>query len=533
MSNAYFQIGCTPNGTILKIIKETDGGLPIEAKEISDYLSSKNVLFSISQIGQAVNALYSSEKKETLVLVNKDFNSEIREGYLLKSTPDKMTLTARFYAPSIKGEKITAAEFINDLKYKGIKCGIDEKAIEGFMNNRQYCTDIVVAEGKPVKQGENARIEYYFETELSSKPALNEDGSVDFYSLKTFTQCHEGDILAKLFPEVPGEAGMNVFGEPIAPVAVKKKIIKHGRNLVLSEDGRILTAGVSGHVSLVEGKVFLSDSMELDNVGPATGNIDYDGNITVLGNVLENFSVKASGTVEVKGVVEGATIEAGEDIIIYRGMKGMGKGVLKAGRNIISQFLENSEASAGGYVETESILHSTVMAGTDVVVSSKKGFISGGRVSAANLVRVKTLGSDMGADTIVEVGADPKVKRRVAELQRLIQDANKGIEQSKPTIANFAKKVKSGVELSMDQRLYMQTLMSEDKERKENLKVWLEEFDGLQAILDNTTASTVEVTGDVYAGTKICISDVSMIVKNPMTYCRFKKIDGDVRMVSL
>ena len=41
---------------------------------------------------------------------------------------------------------------------------------------------------------------------------------------------------------------------------------------------------------------------------------------------------------------------------------GMGKGKLQAGGNIIAKFLENVEASAGGYVQTESILHSNVSA---------------------------------------------------------------------------------------------------------------------------------------------------------------------------
>ena len=531
--NGYFQIGCTPNGTILKLIKPTDGGEMVSAKEITEYLSSKKVMFQAAEIGKAVDSLMSGDKKEHLILLNRDLIPEIRESYILKTTSDKMLLTARFYPPSLKGEKISAAEFINDLQYKNVKCGIEEDVIETFFREPEYCIDIEVAAGKPVKEGEHARIEYYFDTDLSQKPELNEDGSVDFFKLKTFVLCKEGDILAKLYPAVKGEPGMNIFGEPIPPHEVKRKVIKHGRNMSLSEDGRILKADVSGHVSLVEEKVFLSNVLEVDNVGAGTGNIDYDGNVVVLGNVLENFEVKATGSVEVKGVVEGAKIEAGEDIIIARGMKGMGKGDIKAGRNIVAKFIENSTASAAGFVETDSILHSTVMAGTDIIVSSHKGFITGGRVVAANKVEVKTLGSDMGADTVVEVGADPNVKKRIQELQKNIAEANRAIEQATPTIENFSKKLKSGATISLDQKLYFQSLLTQDKERRANVAAWKEEYAGLENILESTGASCVDVTGDVYPGTKICISEVSMMVKNPMTYCRFKKIDGDVKMVSL
>lgn len=533
MSNAFFQVGCSPKGMLLKITKESFGGEAIDAKEVIDYLNKNRVLFSASDIAKAVEKLNSSGKKEQIVLLNKDLSSEIPESYILKSTPDKLTLSARFYPPSLHGNKLSPEEFMNDLRYKGVVHGVDEEAIRAFFDNRIYCTDVVVANGTPVIQGEHARIEYYFETELSLKPALNEDGSVDFSNLQTYTQCHKGDILARLFPAQKGTPGKNLFGEPIPPLEVKRASIKHGRNLSLSEDGLVLTADVSGHVSLVDDKVFLSDVLEIENVGPATGNIDYDGNVCVKGNVQENFEVKATGTVEVKGVVEGALIESGEDIIIARGMKGMGKGKIKAGRNIIAKFIENSDVSAESNVQTDSILHSNVMAGVDVIVSSHKGFITGGRVCAANKVVVKTLGTEMGADTIIEVGGDPNAKKRMAELQKLTQEATRAIEQARPVLENFAKKIQSGKELSYDQKIYMQTLLDENNERKANLEKWLEEIDAIQLVLERTSDSCVDVTGEVYQGTRIYISDVSMMVKSTISYCRFIKREGDVKMVPL
>lgn len=533
MSNGYFQIGCSNQGTILKLIKPTDGGEMFTAKEVTEYLSSHVIMYSASTVSQGMENLMSSEKPEALVLLNKDLMMEIEESYVLRSSADKMTLTARFYPASLRGRNLSADEFINDLKHKSIKHGIDEAAIRKFFANKEYCKDIVVASGTPVVQGTHAKIEYYFETDLSQKPTLKEDGSVDFFNLNTFTQCQKGDILARLIPEVHGTPGMTVFGEPIRPLEVKRAVLKYGRNISISEDKLVLTAETNGNVSLVEGKVFLSDVMEIDNVGPATGNIEFEGAVRVLGNVFENFSVKAKGTVEVKGVVEGAYIESEQDIIIARGMKGMSKGKLVAGNNIIAKFLENATVEAGGYVETESILHSTVSAGTEVIVTGKRGFITGGKVCAADLVRVKTLGTEMGADTIIEVGADPKVKARVMELGKNIQEANKLIEQSKPTLESFAQKIRSGAKLSLDQKMYMQSLVVEDKERKANVEEWKEEYEQLQDVLEKSGNSCVEVTGDVYPGTKICISDVSMVVKTSMTYCKFKKIDGDVKMVSL
>ncbi|MBR4768608.1 MAG: DUF342 domain-containing protein, partial [Lachnospiraceae bacterium] len=411
---------------------------------------------------------------------------------------------------------------------------IQDDEIGRFFKKQEICTDVVVAQGKPVVQGKHAEIVYRFETEHSTKPALNPDGSVDFFNLNTYSTCKEGQLLAELIPEKPGEPGMDVFGEVVKPLDVKRKILKYGRNIELSEDKLRLTAKCAGQVSLIDDKVFLNNVMEVDNVGTGTGNIDFEGSVKVLGNVHENFVVKAAGSIEVRGIVEGATLEAGENITIVRGMSGMGKGSLKAGGNIISKYLDGiPSVEAGGFIQTELILHSTVMAGTEVNVNGKKGFIAGGKVTAGNLISVKTLGSDMGADTTVEVGADPQVKIRMAELQKKIAEDKKAMEQAAPSIANFTQKMKSGANLSLDQKMYIKTLLTEQKEREMELTALSQEYEELSKVFDTTSAARIEVRGDVYAGTKICISDVSMTVKTTMTYCQFKKEQGEVRMSAL
>ena len=61
----------------------------------------------------------------------------------------------------------------------------------------------------------------------------------------------------------------------------------------------------------------------------------------------------------------------------------------------------------------------------------------------------------------------------------------------------------------------------------------MKEMQSLQAILDESANARVEVTGEVFGGTRICIADVSMVVKNSMNYCKFIKSQGDVKMVAL
>ena len=57
---------------------------------------------------------------------------------------------------------------------------------------------------------------------------------------------------------------------------------------------------IDGHVTCVNGKVFVNNVLELENVDVSTGNIEYQGNVIVNNNVINNFSVKAHGDIEVR-----------------------------------------------------------------------------------------------------------------------------------------------------------------------------------------------------------------------------------------
>ena len=460
--NGYFQLVCDANQTYLHVFPPTSGGMAVSTNEIAEYLGSRGITYDSSAIASIAGSVGVQE-----VLINYMPCSEEREAYKLIVSPDKMNAVVRFYPPSKGGGRLTKQEFIADLSFKKIEFGIQEEEIDRFFNSPTYCEDYIVAVGQPPRHGSDAHIEYYFNTDLSARPTLKEDGSVDFFNLNTISHCHEGDVLAKLFPEDPGDVGYNVEGEKIKPREVKKGKLKFGRNITVSEDKLSMISEVDGHVTLVDGKVFVSDVLTVENVDNSTGNIEYDGNVQVNGNVCANFSVKAKGNVEVSGVVEGALVEAGGDIIIAKGMNGMGKGVLNAKGNVVAKFLENATVTALGYVSSESILHSTVYAGDEITVSGKRGFITGGRVCATNMVSVKTLGSSMGADTIVEVGADPTVKVRIQNLQWDIANASRVIKSVQPLIEASRQKQAKGIKVTPEQLQYVKSLMI--KRRKWNV----------------------------------------------------------------
>lgn len=526
--NGYFRLVHEADKTSLKLIPPTGSDKPIDINDIIEYMTMKDYACDLPTLKRAVDA--ASEKEVVFVLAQGKRTPE-RGCCKLTITPDKMQVYARFYAASEGAEEISAGEILRNLESQGVKSGIKKDAIVQFIQNREYCQDILLAEGKQPIRGKDAYIEYKFNTDKKAKPTLKEDGSVDFFNLNILNHCSKGDVLAILHKEEAGVAGVDVFGTHIKPADVKTAKLKFGNNIELSEDGMTLTSLVDGHVELVDEEVFVSDMLIVENVDNSTGDIEYDGSVQVNGNVFTNFTVKAQGDIVVKGVVEGAVLQSGGNIVIARGMNGKGKGSLTAKGNIVAKFLENSTAQADGYIASESILHSRITAGTEINVDGKRGFITGGKVCAANSINVKTLGSEMGADTIVEVGADPTIKNRIAQLQKSIDEDTKTLQTVQPVLIAAKQKITQGIKLSQDQLKHIHSLTIVNQQKSEAIKQNESELRELTEQTADITQAQIKVKGTVYSGTKICIGDVSMVVQKNAHYCRFVRERGDVKMM--
>ena len=242
--NGYFRLVNDADKTSIKLIPPTDGDKPLDINDVVEYMTMKNYACDLPTLRRAVE---KAAETENVLLLEQTGHYKERGCCKFTIAPDKMSVYAKFYAASEGGEEMSAEEIAGDLQAKGVRYGIRHDAIEQFVRQRQYCEDILVAEGTPPVQGQDAYIEYHFNTDKKAKPTLNEDGSVDFFHLNILNHCNKGDVLAVLHPEVPGEDGENVFGERLKPAEVKKETFRFGNHIELSEDGLTLTSLVNGH----------------------------------------------------------------------------------------------------------------------------------------------------------------------------------------------------------------------------------------------------------------------------------------------
>ena len=527
--NSYFQILIDAKGVSLILIPPKDGGEKIKVQELREYLERIGVLYDPMAIN---SALYSLGDEKIVLFLSPIKIPPVDEKFQITVSPDKMTVTARFYPASEGGKPITKAYIMEELSSMKIKFGIDTEALEDALAAKFYCTDVILAKGKLPTAGRDAKINYYFDTNNKARPEVKEDGSVDYFKLNMLHHCTKGQVLAEITPEERGEDGVDVYGTVTKAREVKKAKFDHGRNLEISKDGLKLMSMVDGHASLVDEAVFVSDIYSVENVDTSTGNIEYHGNVEVKGNVCENFKIKTDGDVFVSGVVEGAEIEAGGNIIIARGMHGQNKGKLVAGGNVVAKFLSAADVQAKGYVESEQILNSTVNA-TEVHAEAGKGLITGGKVIATKAVNVRNAGSPMGASTVIEVGIDPQVKKRHAELQKSIAEKSKAITQMQMILKSTTEKVKAGAKITTEQVKNLQMIQKNLPEQQKELAEEMKEMEYLDEALKFDDNAHIDVRGTMYQGVMVSISGAIKTMKEEYTFCRLINKAADVASTNL
>jgi len=209
--------------------------------------------------------------------------------------------------PEVGSPEGLAGVLIDELKKRNIVFGLDEEAILGIMRQRTLDEEVEIAHGVPPRSGSDAEVELLL-LPPSFTAQAGEDGRVDYKNLENVSQVKAGDLVSRKTPADPGEPGVNVFGKPIRPPAVRDAKHPAGRNTVVSEDHLEMQAATDGFLRWNDDKI---DVVELyavkGDVDLRTGNVRYDKDVEVLGDVTAGFEVLA---VEKTGLAFGTLLGA-------------------------------------------------------------------------------------------------------------------------------------------------------------------------------------------------------------------------------
>lgn len=438
-----------------------------------------------------------------------------------------------------EGLVLSLQGLLDFLRYSGLQHGVDSTLCQQItVNPHAYLKEkLIIATGKPPIAGLDARIELQVEENSEKKPRVLENGRVDFFDMGSIQLVKKGDVLATRVPPTDGIDGLAVSGQVIPGKRGRDYRLPQGKNTAVDQDGCALVAEVDGHVvySAKENKIHVFEEYIVQkDVDFSVGNIEFPGSIRVHGNVQPGFKLKAEGDIEIHGYVDAALIEAGGNVIIRGGVQGRNKGIIRAGGNLRTPFIQNAMVDVGGscYVG-ESIMHSQVSAGVKVVMEGRRAVIVGGIVRAGEEISTRVLGSPMATPTDVEVGVHPHLRSEMNAIQESLKELYKNIDKTQKAIALLDNMAGAAGTLPPDKAALLQKLTLTYEHFKVEEEELLLRRSEIEVVLQDVKSARVNVLETVHPSVKITISNYVYYVRDAYSRVAFIIRDAEVHPVPL
>lgn len=516
---------------MLKVCNPIGNGKAVSAKDIIDDARRSDTL----DLDESAIKKYAAEGTNDSYEVIGAYNHDLSADALLAVdvSDDWMKATITVTNPGMSGSDISEKQIRDALATQGVLAGFEDDKIKEFVDNPIYNAPCEVAAAVLPVDGRDAYIKYEFETDKTKlKIKESENGQMDFKELNLIQNVIEGQALACKIPAEKGKPGKKLDGRYLETKDGRDINLPLGKNVKVDTDGVTIVATVNGQVLLVNDKINVEPIMELDGVNSKTGNISFLGTVIIKGNVEDGYKVTASGDIEVNGSVGNCQLSSDGNIVISQGVIGHDEGKIVAGKSVWAKFVNHTTIEAGeNVVVNDSIMNSDVTAMKSILVRGKRAQITGGHLFATEEICAKNIGSNRGgAETILEVGFDPKAKQELVDLQSRQNDLVKELDDIDLNIATLETQKKSMRKLSIEKEENLNKLMERKNEILDESDTLNENIQTLQQHLrDLKVVGKVKASGTVFAGVKIFVRDVKDDVRTEVKSVTFYYEGGFVR----
>ncbi len=499
----------------LKVLLPLGEGLPIELRDVLDEIKRPD---TISFDEELVKKCIKNGTDNDYVAIGQYKHVPAGDVVIgVEVSKDEMKGSIVVSPPAMSGSEASFEMIKRAILAQGVvEACIEEDKIKEFVDNPVYNNPYEVAAAIEPVDGHDAYISYNFETDPKKlKAQVDEEGKVDYKKLNNIQNVIADQPLAQKIPAERGKGGKTLFGRYLEAKNGKDIPIQLGANVKLDRDGVTIKAEIDGEVMLVNGKVTVEPVKYLDAVNVKTGDIKFVGTVVIKGNVQEGYKVEATN-IEVNGIVDKSRLEATGNIIVRQGIFGKGEGYIKAGKSLWAKFINDTTVEVEeNVIVSDSIVNSSVTAMKNIVLRGKKAQIIGGHLMATEEICARKVGSPGGGtETILEVGVDPRAKKRLEELQNMQAKATKEYENCDLDIQTLEQQKKLRKKLPQEKEEKLKTLKERCEQISAELEKMTEEINSIQEHLRELKAvGKVKVEGDVYAGVKIYIRDVLDEVK--------------------
>ncbi len=437
---------------------------------------------------------------------------------------DKMNASVAIEPPFFTKSWPKVDDVKKSLASHGIKVGIKDDAIQSLLARKLANEAVIVATGTPPIEGRNAEIELIKDPD---KPFdVRDDEKIDFWSRSTIVTVHPGQEIAVKHPLVNGKNGVDVTGAVAKAMPVKNVDFSFGDGLKRDEmNPLLLIATAEGQLKNERGRLVVLPELDIhQDIDFAIGSVDFTGAVKITGAVRDGFHVVAQGNITINGPVEGADIDSQGVIVIQGGVRGMGRGTIRANGDISLSFGDQATIRSGGTILVKNaILHSHLYAQTAVIAlgSGKHSQIAGGRIEAGLEVSCNVLGSEMGTRTDVVVGLPPEQLEKRKIFTSEIKRCDENLERLEPNMV-LLKKLEAAGQLDDKKRALMMDLTKMKFQLQAARAGMQKELDALEeqiALIKDK--GIVRVKDICYPGTVITVRGLTYIVHEPCKFTAF------------
>ncbi|MDL2220619.1 FapA family protein [Eubacteriales bacterium OttesenSCG-928-N14] len=523
--DARYQISYEEDGVFVVLQYERGNGKPI---------APQFLLFDLERRGiKNVNAgdlVIRMRKEETRMRIAEPMEEQSADAtFAVRMPKDEMQAHMMTFAPVLEGAPLDVEAVKSQLeKQWNVTHGIDEAALSRLLLAENAGREELIALGKPAEDGKDGLMTLLFDPKHTFAPKIDESGHADFKDLDLFNEIAEGDPVAQIVPPTEGQPGYTVTGKEIAPKPGKEAKFPPYKHAAPSEDGLQLIAQKSGRVELIAGRIEVMDRYEVHgDADVGVGNIDFNGDVIIRGNIISELTIQATGSIEVHGTIEAAHLIAGKDIVLRSGIQGKGKGKLEAGGNIVARFIERAIVEAEGDLSADSVVHSQVVVKGIINMPGSRTRIIGGHVVAGQKIIVNTIGSPSNDQTTVEVHNDPQLRARHVELNnergQLVTQLGK--------IDNILRIIPPDTQ-DAEKAEMLQRLLQSKSALNENMQAIDAEIAQIDEQVKKLGSPKVHVLGMIMPDVRLIINDLVYQNKQVIEYATFLADSGQVVFTS-
>jgi uncharacterized protein (DUF342 family) len=301
------------------------------------------------------------------------------------------------------------------LSAQGIQKGADQEMIQkacALARTKGSCAGVVIARGKPPVAKGGVSIKWLVPV---SPPQLGDEGES---RLGQTAQVKAGTVIAEVSgEEAEGQPGFDVKGNEIPASRGAALTLEHDDSIQESalEKGKRLMAARPGELSFDGRTLSISSLKEIEgDVGPSTGNVNFSGEVRVSGKVLPGFAIIGGLHVLVGGAAEAALISAGGRAVVAQGIKGGGKGVVRARTTIEAAFAEKATLMAVDDIKLKNgSIASRIKTNGKLSIIAGNGKLMGGVCQARRGIDAADIGTAKAARTEISFGQDYLIKDQI------------------------------------------------------------------------------------------------------------------------